>query len=56
MRAFYIKYFKILNRVIKEAKRQHYCRLTEKLDRQIETTWNIINHETGKLQVDSEGF
>jgi hypothetical protein len=31
------------------AKRQHYCRLTAKSDKQIKTTWNIIKHETGKL-------
>jgi hypothetical protein len=49
MRAYYIKYYKILSRVIKEAKRQRYGRLTAKLDNQIKTTWNIIKHETGKL-------
>jgi hypothetical protein len=48
MRAYYIKYCKILNRVIIEAKRQHYCRLIEKSDK-IKTTWNMIKHETGKL-------
>jgi hypothetical protein len=49
MRAYYIKYCKILYRVIKEAKRQHYCRLIAKSDFKIKTTWTIIKHETGKL-------
>jgi hypothetical protein len=49
MRAHYNKYCKILTRVIKEAKRQHYHRLIEKSDNKIKTTWNIIKHETGKL-------
>jgi hypothetical protein len=37
MRAYYNKYCKILGRVIKEAKRQHYSRLIEKSDK-IKTT------------------
>jgi hypothetical protein len=49
MRAYYNKYCKILTRVIKEAKRQHYRRLIEKSDNKIKTTWNIIKHESGKL-------
>jgi hypothetical protein len=35
MRAYYIKYRKILSRVIKEAKRQYYNRLIAKLNNQI---------------------
>jgi hypothetical protein len=35
---------------MKEAKRQHYCRLIEKAGNKIKTTWNIINHESGKWQ------
>jgi hypothetical protein len=51
MRAYYIKYCKILSRVIKEAKRQHYCRPIAKSDNQIKTTCNIIKHETVKLHL-----
>jgi hypothetical protein len=40
-RAFYIKYYKILNNVIKEAKMEHYSRLIAKSDNKIKTTWNI---------------
>jgi hypothetical protein len=50
MRAHYNKYCKTLSRVIKEAKRLHYCRLMEKADNKIETAWNIIKHESEKLQ------
>jgi hypothetical protein len=49
MRAHYNKYCKTLSRVMKEAKRQHYCRLIEKADK-IKTTWNIIKHEPRELQ------
>jgi hypothetical protein len=49
-RAFYIKYCKIVNRVIKEARKQHYCRLIAKSDSKIKT-WNIIKHKTGKLHL-----
>jgi hypothetical protein len=35
MRAYYIKYCNILSRDIKEAKRQHYCRLIAKSNNQI---------------------
>jgi hypothetical protein len=48
MRAYYLRYCKILSRVIKEAKRQHYNRLITKFNNQIKTTWNIIRHERGK--------
>jgi hypothetical protein len=51
MRAYYIKYCKIPKRVIKEAKRQRYCRLKAKSDNQIKTAWNIIKHETGELHL-----
>jgi hypothetical protein len=50
-RAFYIKYCKILNNVIKEAKKQHYCRLIAKSDNKIKTTWNIVKRETGKIHL-----
>jgi hypothetical protein len=49
IKAFYIKYCKILNKVIKEAKKQHYSRLVTKSDNKIQTTWNIIEKETGKI-------
>jgi hypothetical protein len=41
IKAFYIKYCKILNKVIEEAKKQHYNRLTAKSDNKIKTAWNI---------------
>jgi hypothetical protein len=44
-RAVYIKYCKILNNVIKEAKKQNYCRLIAKSDKKIKTTWNIPKRE-----------
>jgi hypothetical protein len=44
-------YCKILNRIIKEAKRQPYCRLIAKSDNQIKTIWNILKYETGKLHL-----
>jgi predicted lipoprotein with Yx(FWY)xxD motif len=50
MRAHYNKYCKTLSRVIKGAKIQHYCRLIEKANNKIKTTWNIIYHKSGKLQ------
>jgi hypothetical protein len=48
MRTYYNKYCKILGRVIKEAKRQHYCRLIAKSDNKVKTAWNIIQCEAGK--------
>jgi hypothetical protein len=52
MRAYYNKYCKILSRVIKEAKRQqHYCKLIEKSDNKIKTSWDIIKYESGKLHL-----
>jgi nickel-dependent lactate racemase len=33
-----------MSRIIKVAKRKHYCRLIAKSDNQIKTTWNIIKH------------
>jgi hypothetical protein len=40
---------KILRRVIKEAKKLHYNRLTAKSNNKIKTTWNIIKEDTGKV-------
>jgi hypothetical protein len=53
-RAFYIKYCKIVNNVIKEAKKQHYSRLIVKSDNKIKTTWNIIKKETGKVHLNEQ--
>jgi hypothetical protein len=41
MRAYYIKYCEILRRVIKEAKKQYYCRHMVKSNKKIKSTWNI---------------
>jgi hypothetical protein len=51
IKAFYIKYCKILNKVIQHAKRQHYNRLIAKSDNKIKTTWDIIKQKTGKIHV-----
>jgi hypothetical protein len=51
LRTYYNKYGKILIRVIKEVKRQHYCRLITKSDNKIKATWNIIKCESGKLHL-----
>ena len=48
-KAHYIKYCKILGKLIKEAKKQHYFTLKAKSDNQIKTTWNIIKKETGRV-------
>jgi hypothetical protein len=45
MRAYYMKYCKILSRVIKQATRQNYCGLIAKSNNHIKTTCNIIKHE-----------
>jgi hypothetical protein len=50
----FIKYCKILNNVINEAKKQHYSRLTAKSDNKIKTTWNIIKRETGKMHLSEQ--
>ena len=48
-KAHYIKYCKILKKVIKEGKKQFYGRLISKSDNKIKTTWNIIKNETGRV-------
>ena len=48
-KAHYITYCRILKKVIKEAKKQHYDRLIAKSNNEIKTTWNIIMKETGKV-------
>jgi hypothetical protein len=49
-KAKYIKYCEILRKVIKEAKKQHYNRLTVKSNNKINTTWNIKKKETGNIR------
>jgi hypothetical protein len=51
IQAFYIKHCKILNKVIQQAKKQHYNRLIDKSDNKIKPTLNIIKQETGKIHV-----
>jgi hypothetical protein len=47
-----MKYYKILNNVIKEAKKQHCSRLIAKLDNKIKTTWNILKKGDRKSTFD----
>jgi hypothetical protein len=51
IKAFCIKCCKILSKVTKEAKKEHYSRLTAKSDNKIKTTWNIIKNKTGKMHL-----
>jgi hypothetical protein len=48
-KAHYIKYCKILRKVIKEVKKLHYSRLKAKSNTKIKTTSSIIKKETGKV-------
>jgi hypothetical protein len=48
-KAHHIIYCKILRKVIKEAKQQHYITLIAKSSNEIKTTWNIIRKETRKV-------
>jgi hypothetical protein len=41
-------YCKIINKLIQEAKKQHYNRLTAKSDYKMKTTWNIIKKGDSK--------
>jgi hypothetical protein len=47
MKACY-KYYNILRRLIKKAKRQHYSRSIDKSDNKIIAIWNVIKRETDK--------
>ncbi|GFG38826.1 hypothetical protein Cfor_11239 [Coptotermes formosanus] len=47
--AHYNTYCKIVRKVIREAKKQHYSRLIAQSNNKIKTTWNIIKKETGKV-------
>ena len=48
-RVHYIMYCRILQKVIKEAKKQFYDSLIAKSDNKTKTTWNIIKNETGRM-------
>ena len=48
-KALYIKYCKILRKVIKYAKKQHCGSLMRKANNKIKTTFNIIKKETGNM-------
>ena len=47
-KADYIQYFKILRKVIQDAKKWHYSRLIAESNNKIKT-WKIIKKETGKI-------
>ena len=49
VKTHYDNYCRILKKVIREAKKQHYSRLIAKSSNKVKTTWNIIKKETGKL-------
>jgi hypothetical protein len=51
IRAFYSKYCKILNKVIQDAKKQHYSRFIAKSNNKVKTTWNLIKQKTGKMYI-----
>ena len=46
-KAHYIKYFKVLRKVVKEAKKQHYSTLMVKSNKKIKATWKVIKKQTG---------
>jgi hypothetical protein len=48
LKAFYSKYCKILNKVLKEAKGQYYGSLVTKFYNEIKTTWNIVKKRQEK--------
>jgi hypothetical protein len=48
LKAIYTKYCKILNKVTKEAKRQHYGRLVTKSYNKIKAMRNIVEKERGR--------
>ena len=48
-KADYIQYFKILRKVIQDAKKRHYRRLIAKSTNKIKT-WKIIKKETRKVR------
>jgi hypothetical protein len=49
-KVFYHIYCKILNKVIKEAKK-HYSRLVTMSDNKIKTTWSTVKRELGKIHL-----
>jgi len=48
-KAHYIKYCKILRKLIIKPNKQHYIRLIAKSNHKTKTTWNIIQKETRKV-------
>jgi predicted oxidoreductase (fatty acid repression mutant protein) len=48
-KAHYTKYCKIIIKAIKEARKQHYCRLIAISNNKMKKTWNVIKKETGKV-------
>jgi hypothetical protein len=46
-----VLYCKLLNKLIQQAKGQHYNRLIVKSYNKIKTTWNIMEQETEKILV-----
>jgi ribosomal protein L33 len=48
-KAHYINFCRILKKVTREAKKQHYSTLIAKFSYKVKTTWNIIKKETGKV-------
>jgi hypothetical protein len=50
LKSYYKKYCTILAKVIKEAKKLHYYKLTSKSENTIQTTWKIIKKETATNQ------
>jgi hypothetical protein len=53
MRAYYIMYCNILNRVIKHVKRQDYCRIITQSGNKIKAAWNMstLKLKIGKLHL-----
>jgi hypothetical protein len=47
-KAHYINYCRVLKKVLRIPKKQHYSRLTAKSSNKVKTTWNIIKKETRK--------
>jgi hypothetical protein len=53
---YFIKYCKILRKVIKEAKKQHCSRLTAKSNYKITTVGNILKKDTGTRTFMGTGY
>jgi hypothetical protein len=55
-KSHHIKYCKIIRKVIKESRKQHYCRLIIISNNKILKKWNIIKEETGKVHLVEQVF